>query len=236
MIKVTLQSVTPYATLIPAIAAKVCYSGDPIESIEEKLTFKDCRNLVTRVYSMGHKSILEHVSFTFLVSGVSRIATHQFVRHRHCTFHERSQRYVEVGKSEVVMPESIKKDPDHIDSFDYAVRVCMHLYEKLINQGVPAEDARFILPQGIESQLIVTMNAAELVHIARLRCCNRAQWEIRDVARKMVILAREQFPVIFDKVGPSCYMDGRCPEGKMTCGKMKEVQEEYKTLTGADAF
>jgi len=169
--------------------------------------------------SSGHFSTLEHASYTFAVDGVSRALTHQLVRHRLASFNQQSQRYVKfIDGLNVITPESISGDAERQKVFDEAIEAGLAAYEKLIEAGVPAEDARYLLPNAAETKIVITMNVRELLHFFEMRCCNRAQWEIRELAWKMLNLVKPTAPFIFMDAGPGC-VRGFCPEGKMTCGE-----------------
>jgi thymidylate synthase (FAD) len=178
---------------------------------------------------MGHLSVLEHASFTFGIEGISRATSHQLVRHRLASYSQQSQRYVAASAPEFVVPPSIEKDAAKKKNFEAAVRKIYREYAKLLEQGIPAEDARYLLPNAAHTKIIVTMNARELIHFFNLRCCERAQWEIRDMATMMLKLAKKTAPFIFRECGPSC-VSGKCSEGEMTCGKPKEIREKFRSL------
>ncbi|MCP4231315.1 MAG: FAD-dependent thymidylate synthase, partial [bacterium] len=171
-----------------------------------------------------------HASFTFGVDGISRTASHQLVRHRVASYSQQSQRYVTFDQNnEYVTPPSIAERPEIKKRFEDAVTDIYALYGELIDSGLPPEDARFILPNAACTKIIITMNARELLHFFRLRGCERAQWEIRDMAIRMVKLAKDAAPVIFKDAGPACVKD-KCSEGKMTCGKPNEIREKFNSL------
>lgn len=163
----------------------------------------------------GHGSIAEHCNYTFSVEGVSRVLLAQLTRHRIASFSVQSQRYCGV-KPEWVMPPSIAADADRAERYKVICTACYCSYTALIDQGVPEEDARYIIPQGVTCNLQMTMNARELMHFFSLRCCNRAQWEIREMAWEMLRLCREAAPELFRHAGPGC-LTGGCPEGKVSC-------------------
>ena len=157
-------------------------------------------------------------SYTFAVDGVSRALTHQLVRHRLASFNQQSQRYVKfAGDVEVVKPPTVAAQEDTSRVFDEAIDAVVDAYHKLLDAGVPAEDARYLLPNAAETKIVITMNIRELLHFLSLRCCNRAQWEIRELANRMLELVRPTAPYIFMDAGAPC-VRGVCPEGKMTCG------------------
>ena len=172
-------------------------------------------------------STFEHVSFTFAIDGLSRVASHQLVRHRLASFSQQSQRYVKMSDSDpeaVVIPDTIKNNPEALKIFNEAVKVSQKSYADLINLGISKEDARFILPHGHSTRLVMTMNARELHHFFNLRLCRRAQWEIHELAKRMLILCREKAPVLFEKAGPDCIF-GKCNEAK-SCGKTYKNMED----------
>ena len=164
----------------------------------------------------GHESVAEHVSFTFLVSGVSRSMLAQLTRHRIATFSVQSQRYVDLGSMETVMPKSIQENPVCRKLWESIMDEISEAYRAFVDAGIPLEDARYITPQAVQTEIMFTMNARELLHFFSLRCCNRAQWEIRQMADQMLKLCKEYCPTIFQNAGPGC-VRGSCPE-KRPCG------------------
>ena len=201
-----------------ATAARLCYAPVGGRELMESLTDEKIRKVLTTIMASGHFSTLEHASYTFSVEGVSRALTHQLVRHRLASFNQQSQRYVKFKEEPpVVRPASVDATPEAAAAFDDAMEACWQAYDKLVQAGVPAEDARYVLPNACETKIVVTMNIRELMHFFSNRCCNRAQWEIRELAWKMLELVRPTAPFIFRTAGPGC-MRGGCPEGKMCCG------------------
>ena len=174
--------------------------------------------MLKTIMDSGHYSTLEHASYTFAIEGVSRALTHQLVRHRLASYNQQSQRYVKFKNGvEVVKPHTVCESPEAEAIFDEAVSAATEAYQKLLAAGIPAEDARYLLPNAAESKIVVTMNIRELLHFFEHRCCNRAQWEIRELAHAMLELVRPTAPYIFADAGAPC-VHGTCPEGKMTCG------------------
>lgn len=227
---VTLISHTPDPEQTVALAARLCYSPASIDDLRERLSGSDIRGFLEKILSLGHLSVLEHVSFTFGIEGISRVTTHQLVRHRIASFSQQSQRYVSHREMfEVVVPPSISANPEMEKRFDAMIRDIHRLYGELVESGIPAEDARYILPNATETKIISTMNARELLHFFTLRCCDRAQWEIRAMAIEMLRLARKVAPVLFEGAGPGC-LGGPCPEGAMCCGKTEAVREYFREL------
>ncbi|MGN0098186.1 MAG: FAD-dependent thymidylate synthase [Candidatus Methanomethylophilaceae archaeon] len=213
--KVTLLACTQNADAICAAAGNSCYSGSPSADILGNI---DSEKVLSRIVGMGHHSVIEHAVFTFSVEGVSRALTHQLVRHRVASFSQQSQRYVSLDSASYVTPHTVESDPEASKVFDETMEVIWDAYRKLEGLGIPPEDARYLLPNGCTTNITITMNARELLHFFSLRCCNRAQWEIREMADRMLEICREQSPVIFRDAGPPC-IRGPCPEGKKSCGK-----------------
>lgn len=213
--RVELLSYTRDADRICAAAGNSCYSELPASEIMNDI---DAERTLSRIVGMGHLSVVEHAVFTFSVEGVSRALTHQLVRHRIASFSQQSQRYVSIKEPTFVTPHTVSDDPEASRVFDETMDAIWEAYSKLEAMGIPAEDARYLLPNGCTTNITITMNARELMHFFSLRCCNRAQWEIREMADKMLAQCREVSPVLFSKAGPSC-VRGPCPEGKKSCGK-----------------
>lgn len=218
---VDLLAYTPGADLICGLAAAECYQGT---------NFDKSLNIAM---GGGHLSVVEHAAFTFRVTGVSRVLLAQLTRHRIASFSVQSQRYCSVTP-EWIVPQTIVDVGYRIDYLKMC-NECYNLLCKMIKDGVPAEDARYVIPQGVACSLIVTMNVRELLHFFELRCCNRAQWEIRNLAWAMLAYCKCCAPKVFKTAGPSC-AHGPCPEGKKSCGKpYKEDQNHADTRTEAGA-
>jgi thymidylate synthase (FAD) len=217
---VSLLSYTPDPDRVVLSAARLCYSNISANDLFESFDFKNPEKFISDLRQSGHLSTFEHAGFTFAIDGISRIASHQLVRHRIASFSQQSQRYVKMNETEIVTPESIACNPEALKLFQGQVERCHELYLKLINIGIPAEDARFILPHGWKTKLVLTMNARELHHFFTLRTCRRAQWEIQELARKMLILVRGVSPLLFNIAGPKCLISG-CDEAH-PCGRPYE--------------
>jgi thymidylate synthase (FAD) len=228
--QVTLVSHTPDPETTVALAARLCYSPVSIGDLRDRLSGSDIRKFLEKILTLGHLSVLEHASFTFGIEGVSRVTTHQLVRHRVASFSQQSQRYVSHKEIfQVVIPPSISADPVMEEKFSSQVRELHRLYGVMVESGIPAEDARYILPNATETKLVATMNARELLHFFRLRCCERAQWEIRAMAVEMLKLAKSVAPILFEGAGPGC-LSGACPEGEMSCGRILAVREFFQSI------
>lgn len=226
-LNVKLIANTADGELVSALAAKLCYSDSDIDGLQQKLSVKEQSDFIRKIVSIGHHSVLEHLNFTFGVEGVSRALTHQLVRHRVASYSQKSQRYVAHKDGfPYVMPKTVMEDEALSDAFDKAMEEIGGIYDRLMAAGVPAEDARYVLPNACETKIIITMNARELLHFFSVRCCERAQWEIRDMAFEMLKLCKKAAPSVFENAGPGC-VRGACPEGKFTCGKAAAIREKF---------
>ena len=209
---------TPDPERAIATAARLCYAPVGASELMETMPPERVASVLTTIMRSGHFSTLEHASYTFAVDGVSRALTHQLVRHRLASFNQQSQRYVRFGADlEVVKPETILESDEANAVFDGVVEATKAAYAELLDLGIPAEDARYVLPNAAETKIVVTMNVRELLHFFEVRCCNRAQWEIRELAHRMLELVRPTAPFVFADAGAGC-VRGACPEGKMSCG------------------
>ena len=218
--KVTLITHTPEPEKVIASAAKLCYSSSDIETLMNGLTPEKIETFIKKLADLGHQSPLEHCTFTFGIEGVSRALTHQLVRHRIASYSQKSQRYVKEGQFEYVTPPSIAQNLADVTVFKDFMEHCQQAYDYFIENGIPAEDARFVLPNACETKLVMTINIRSLLHFFDERCCERAQWEIRQMADIMLNICKEVAPNIFAKAGASC-VRGKCKEGKMCCGNPK---------------
>lgn len=223
--RVILVAYTPNPDQVCDMAARTCTSSE----CPELSTAVNGTRALEHALASGHESVAEHAVFTFQVEGISRACSHQLVRHRLASYSQQSQRYVKMNGFEYVTPASIKNhvkvwDTRGITDIDKWFRNTMEelafLYQCLIEEGVPEEDARYILPNACCTNITITMNARELRHFFGERCCTRAQWEIREMAEKMLDEVKKVAPVLFEDVGPKCLRLGYCPEAK-GCGRMK---------------
>ncbi len=247
---VELLQYNPDAQKIVAAAAKLCYSSSEINGILNGLDAEKTASFIARLMSMGHESPLEHISFTFGIEGVSRSLLAQLTRHRIASYSVKSQRYVNEGKFEYIIPKEIGSDERAKEIFIAAMEDDVKAYNELstilfekhyaemIKNGMDEkkakgaaekksiEDARYVLPNACETKLIATFNARSLLNFFNHRCCERAQWEIRDMACEMLKLVKEICPVVFKTAGPSC-LTQPCPEGTMSCGKILEKRKMF---------
>lgn len=251
--KVSLIAYTPEPEKTVAAAAKMCYAAADVDTVMEGLTDEKVANFVDMLSEIGHESPIEHASFTFAIEGVSRALLAQITRHRIASYSVQSQRYVAEKNFEYVLPPEIEKDSKAKEIFlnsmsraheDY-LKISEILSEKYVEeflsegcdekeakrkaQKKAIEDARFVLPNACDTKMVATFNARSLQNFFKHRCCNRAQWEIRELATEMLKLVKQVAPNLFKKSGPPC-LYGKCPEGKMSCGKMIEVKEKFSNL------
>ncbi len=251
--KVQLIAHTLQPENIVAAAAKLCYSKVDASEIMMNLDPPRVEGFVNHLMELGHESPIEHVSFTFAIEGVSRVLSHQLVRHRLASYSQQSQRYVRLDQFSYVMPPAIEEDPVARSLFvemmerDQAAYDALtgilkqRAYETFMEEGLQEkdalrsaekkaiEDARYVFPNAAETKIVMTMNARSLKNFFAQRTCMRAQWEIRELATRMLKIVKEVAPVIFKDAGPGC-LSGPCPEGVMTCGKITEVREKFKNL------
>ena len=274
--KVKLIAHTPNPEEVVAQAAKLCYSHVGVDGIMEKLTPEKIEKFVDHLATIGHESPLEHVTFTFAIEGISRVTTHQIVRHRLASYSQQSQRYVKLEQFEYIIPPEIAKDSyartifikhmeDSQKAYDELVNVLienkldkkyptwiedteeeytnLNTEEQLqLNQNIrnlwaknnkkaysaiekeAIEDARYVFPNACETKIVMTMNARSLLHFFNVRCCNRAQWEIRAMADEMLKECKKVAPTLFKKAGPDCTF-GKCGEGSMSCGHPRKPED-----------
>ncbi|MDD2572973.1 MAG: FAD-dependent thymidylate synthase [Bacillota bacterium] len=248
--RVKLIGHTPEPDRLVSAAAKLCYSRVGAEDILEGLSQDKVDKFLNLLMEMGHQSPIEHASFTFAVEGVSRVLTHQLVRHRIASYSQQSQRYVRFEGFEYIIPPHIEEDPQARELFQRAMQEDQRHYDELVDilykkhyerlkkeedgkkarqaaEKMAIEDARYVFPNACETKIIFTMNARSLYNFFRLRCCSRAQWEVRDLAEEMLRQVRKVAPILFKNAGPAC-LTGPCPEGAMSCGQAQRVRERFE--------
>ena len=234
---VILLTHTPEPEKIVAAAAKLCYSQKAdIQTLMDGLDTEAVNKFIDKLMTMHHESPLEHVSFTFAIEGVSRALLAQIARHRIASFSVRSQRYCSEEDFDSIIPDPVYQDPKKRAVFHSAMADVKIAYNELQDLGSKNEDARSVLPNACATRMIVTMNLRELLHFFNLRCCVRAQAEIRELANRMLILCEEVSPVLFTHAGAHCEALGYCPEGKMSCGRaptLEKLLDSYHTMNGA---
>lgn len=254
--KVKLLGYTPEPEKLVAAAAKFCYSASGVDDIMDGLDEDNTASYVKMISQLGHSSVMEHSSFTFGIEDVSRSLLAQITRHRIASFSVQSQRYVRENMFEYVIPPEISDSEEAKEEFIAAMEEDQRHYEKiafilkqkhkarLLSEGMTEkaagstaeklaiEDARFVLPNACTTKIMMTMNCRSLQNFFALRCCNRAQWEIRALAQEMYRLVYAAAPHVFANAGPSC-VHGSCTEGKMSCGKAQEMSEKFEDLRGS---
>ncbi len=242
-LKVTLLTYTPQPQKIMAAAAKLCYARADIDTVMDGLTEQKTESFIEMLSGLGHESPMEHMNFTFGIENVSRSLLAQITRHRHASFSVQSQRYVKEFDFEFITPPQIADNTEAKKIYLATMQDIATSYNTLadmlkkanIESGMDEksaekkaiEDARYVLPNACTTKMIVTMNARSLMNFFKLRCCNRAQWEIRELAFQMLMLVKQVAPAVFRDAGPSC-VRGACSEGKMSCNKAQEVREKFK--------
>jgi thymidylate synthase (FAD) len=213
---------TPDPERAMAAAARLCYAPVGAAELFDTMTDDAVHKVLRVIIGSGHFSALEHASYTFAIDGVSRAMTHQLVRHRLASYNQQSQRYVSYDvEPNFIVPPAVADDPAKREKYLSACQRTFEGYRELIDAGVEPEDARYLLPNATETKIVVTMNVRELLHFFEVRCCKRAQWEIRELALRMLELAEPTAPYVFLDAGAACRR-GACPEGKMTCGEPYE--------------
>lgn len=206
-----------------AISARLCYSKKDPSQLMDEMSRQEIEELVRKVINMGHTSTLEHTYFYFHIQ-CSRVTSHQLVRQRiGASYSQRSQRYVSEEDFDYIVPPTITKNPTAYNIYRKKIEELQMTYQQLLEQGIPKEDARFILP-AIKTNLVVSYNARSLLHFFRLRTCTRAQWEIRTIAKQMLKEVKKVAPVLFEKAGPPCETDNYCPEGELSCGRIEKIK------------
>lgn len=205
-------------------ACRTCYSAETSLDIyngandEEKML-----KLIKRVIGSGHYSTIEHIQVSFAISNVSRACTHQLVRHRHMSFSQKSQRYVkEKGQFDYIIPPTIDSNPQLKAKFERFMSEISKCYQEFVDAGIPAEDARAVLPNATSSSLVVSLNLREMIHLANLRLCSRAQFEIRTMVKMMCDELIKQEPWLKDYLVPKCERLGFCDEDK-SCGRKSNL-------------
>jgi thymidylate synthase (FAD) len=239
--KVSLIANTSHPEEVITLAAKMCYSNKTID----EMSIEEYEDFIKRLMELGHESPIEHVTFTFGIEGISRSASHQLVRHRIASYSQKSQRYVKEDQFDYVVPPTIegscaedrfKKLMGYIQAEYNSIRndIIAELEEQGVDkkstEKIANEDARYVLPNACQTSLVVTMNARSLFNFFKLRCCNRAQWEIRELANEMYRICYMVAPTLFMYAGPGCVVNGRCSEGKMSCGLSAQKIREFDVL------
>jgi len=225
MIKVKLIGYTKDPEQIVTAAIRQCYSPVGAMSLKKTIDADTRKRMITQVLESGHTSTLEHASFTFAIEGVSRVTEIQLIRHRIASFSIQSGRYVKRGEAQyAIAPSVLNMDKKIVKRYKKFLDEANDLYNFLIDNGIPAQDARYCQPQSFLTKIVVTMNARSLHNFFRERCCSRAQWEIRQLANMMLKEVKKIAPIIFQNAGPTCETEKICWEGKMSCGKWQKIK------------
>lgn len=239
--KVELIAHTPQPDKVVAMSAKLCYSKVGVDDIEKNLDEEKIEKFINHLTSIGHESPIEHISFTFAIEGISRVCTHQLVRHRIASYSQQSQRYVKLDQFEYIIPPQIAENEMAKKIFIQSMEADQKAYDDIVDiliknnekiyleQGMDEkkaksmaekksiEDARYVFPNACETKIVVTMNARTLMNFFEHRICERAQWEIKEMAYLMLEQVKKVSPNIFRNSGPSCVSKNKCKEGAMSC-------------------
>lgn len=231
-LSVQLLAATPNALSLIYAAFRQCYHAGFVADMWPRLIAGEVdrevqADFVRKVLESGHDSPVEHASFTFAVAGISRACSHQIVRHRIASYSQQSQRYVDASSMDYVLPPAIASIPEARERFEAFMAEVGHAYRDLKDileahgrKDKAKEDARFVLPQAAETRMVISMNCRALLHFFNLRCCMRAQWEVRALAGAMLALCRAELPAIFATAGAKCESLGYCPEApRFACGR-----------------
>jgi len=218
---------TPEPDLAVARAARLCYSPVGLDGVQAHPTASEAARLLAALREAGHLSPFEHASFQFYIEG-SRAMLAQITRHRIASYSVQSLRYVVPERPEYVVPPRIRRDPELLESYRREMRRSFAAYRNLMEHGVEPEDARMVLGQGVATRLLATFNARSLHNFFRLRCCRRAQWEIRQIAWRMRREVLKVAPLVFEASGPACEVEGRCREGRFSCGRDRALRRSRR--------
>ncbi len=257
--KVELLAYTPNPDYVVAMSAKLCYSKTGVDNIRDNLDDEKVQKFISHLTSIGHQSPIEHVSFTFAIEGISRVCTHQLVRHRIASYSQQSQRYVKLEQFEYIIPPQIAENEKARKIFIKAMEDDQKAYDKIVDELIEGnieyfieecysekqaksmaekksiEDARYVFPNACETKIVVTMNARTLMNFFEHRICERAQWEIKEMAYLMLEEVKKTAPNLFKNAGPSCISRNKCKEGAMSCRhpempktRMEEMDRKIK--------
>lgn len=214
----------PIKTLFTA--ARTCYTGKDIKEIfADNKSEGDMLKLVQDIIASGHHSVLEHISFTFGIDGISRATSHQLVRHRVASYSQQSQRYVANNNPQFITPPTIFRNPEALTLYNEIMLIEQKYYSMIketLNDPVGIEDARYVLGNGYATNVTMTLNLRELMHVCHERLCNRAQWEIRMLFGEIRTLLYKEYPWMVKVIDldAKCALSGYCPESKeRTCGR-----------------
>lgn len=224
--KLKLIQYTPEPERTVAMSARLCYSASGAEELVQTMPDSQIGSLIDKLVDMGHLSTFEHASFTFAIEGISRVLTHQLVRHRIASYSQQSQRYVTEHGFEYIVPPAVAANAEAKAKYESLMKQVQSTYDELVSLGVHQEDARYVLANATETKIVVTMNARSLLHFFEKRCCHRAQWEIRNLANAMLAEVKVVAPRLFAKAGPTCVAGGYCTEGALSCGRLAGITRQ----------
>ena len=220
--KVKLITKTQNLLDVVYVGARTCYNaGSPIDMFEdiENISNDKKLKLIKSCIESGHDSVLEHTQLTFAIEGMSKASSVQLLRHRHCSFSQQSQRYCTFKEDEInyVIPTKIKNNAEALNIFQNTMKLISKAYADLLDLNIPVEDSRAVLSNACETNLIVTLNLREFMHICSLRLCSKSQLEIRQVVKEMKNKVIEDLPWLDEYLQPKCVKTNSCNE-KNPCG------------------
>lgn len=191
--KIKLIDITPNAEKMIEKIARVCYNS------EDKITENSYKTFLPKLLDQGHMSVFEHAKATFYIEDISRACSHQLVRHRMASYTMRSQRYIDEDNFEYVIPPKITESSKGKEIFENLIEYIRQIYSSLKELEINKEDVRMILPNACYTNLFMTMNFRELLHVINLRYSDHAQWEIRDLFKEIYELLNGMYPSIFNE-------------------------------------
>ena len=212
MIKVKLVAHTPNPEMAVAVAARTCMRDTDYEDFYAEMNEEDAQRILGSVITSNHHSVLEHANFTFAISGVSRVLTHQLVRHRIASYCQLSQQRTDSSQLQFTVPPEIEENPELAEEYNRLMASCQDLYKRLVRRGIPKGSARYMLPSAFNTRITMTINARSLFNLLAQRKCGVEEWEFQEVAQLMHRELMKVAPNIFWYAGPACETQGHCPE------------------------
>lgn len=228
MIQVKLVNHTPNPELTVAVAARACIRNLDYEAIRAELSHEDVQRILKSLIEKNHHSPLEHASFTFIISGVSRVLTHQLVRHRIASHSQLSQQRTNSSRLQFTTPPEIQQYPELAEEYQDIMKRCQELYRHFVRSGVSKGSARYVLPSAFNTRIVTTINARSLLNLLAQRECEVEDWEFREVALLMHSELMKVAPDIFQSAGPLCVTRDHCPEGEkgLKCSRRQVTAPE----------
>lgn len=223
--KVEVAAHTPYPELAVAVAARACFSDQDYDIIEGQLRPADVDRVLATVISKGHHSVLEHANFTLAISGISRVVSHQLVRHRMASYSQLSQQRADASELQYVTPPAIRRKRQLADRYARLMSDCQEFYRTLLESEIPRGSARYVLPSSFQTRVVMTMNARSLMNLISQRECAAEEWEFRQLAHSIHDAVMGVAPGIFRHAGTQCETHGVCPEGEvgLNCGRLSRT-------------